>query len=41
MDMKTKLDEKFASINHAGPVDVADFLELDGDEREFVIRDAY
>ena len=40
-DMKTKLAEKFASISHAGPVDVADFVEAEGEERELIIRDAY
>jgi len=40
-DMKTKLNEKFLSISHAGPVDVADFMEAEGEERELIIRDAY
>ena len=40
-DMKKKLSEKFASIDHAGPVDVADFMEANGEEREFLKRDAY
>lgn len=40
-DMKQKLSEKFASIDHAGPVDVADFMEANGEEREFLKRDAY
>lgn len=39
--MKVKLGEKFASIDHAGPKDVADFLEAEDEEREQIIRDAY
>ena len=39
--MKVKLEEKFKSIDHAGPVDVADFMEAEGEERGFIIRDAY
>ena len=39
--MKVKLEEKFASISHAGPVDVADFMEIEGEERELILRDAY
>ncbi|MCR4598312.1 MAG: hypothetical protein K5678_04695 [Acetatifactor sp.] len=39
--MKEKLGEKFASVDHAGPVDVAAFLEADGEEAEFLRRDAY
>ena len=39
--MKEKLGEKFASVDHAGPVDVAEFLEADGEEAEFLRRDAY
>lgn len=31
-EMKEKLANKFASANHAGPKDVADFLGLDNDE---------
>lgn len=40
-DMKTKLSEKFASVDHAGPIDVANFLEVEDEEREIIIRDAY
>ncbi len=39
-DMKEKLADKFASINHAGPIDVADFMENE-DDRDGIIRDAY
>lgn len=41
-EMKDKLSKKFGSPNHAGPVDVAAFMDLeDNDEIEFVKRDAY
>ena len=41
-DMKIKLSEKFASENHAGPVDVSDFLNLENQEEiEMTRRDAY
>lgn len=38
-----KLADKFASVDHAGPVDVADFLEQDADseEKDRVRRDVY
>lgn len=39
--MKQKLADKFESVNHAGPVDVADFMEAEDDEREFITRDVY
>jgi hypothetical protein len=40
--MKAKLNDKFASPDHAGPVDVAAFLDLlDEDEIAFTKRDAY
>ena len=40
--MKAKLNDKFASPDHAGPIDVAAFLDLlDEDETEFTKRDAY
>ena len=40
--MKVKLQEKFASIEHAGPQDVSDFLGVnDKEEIEFIKRDAY
>lgn len=42
LEMKDKLSKKFGSPNHAGPVDVAAFMDLeDNDETEFVKRDAY
>lgn len=41
-EMKEKLAGKFASVDHAGPKDVADFLELsDGEDVTFIKRDAY
>lgn len=41
-EMKEKLSGKFASADHAGPKDVADFLELKDDEDvELIKRDAY
>lgn len=40
-DMKTKLGEKFASVNHAGPVDIAEFIGAEGEERETILRDAF
>ena len=41
-EMKAKLNDKFASPDHAGPVDVAAFLDLlDEDEIAFTKRDAY
>lgn len=41
-DMKTKLAEKFASPNHSGPADVANFMGLQiGEEREIICRDAF
>lgn len=40
-DMKTKLEDKFASVHHAGAVDVADFLEVEAEERDIVLRDSY
>ncbi|MBR4209748.1 MAG: hypothetical protein IKQ96_05995 [Lachnospiraceae bacterium] len=42
LEMKQKLSEKFASPNHAGPTDVAAFLDLvDEEEIAFTKRDAY
>ena len=41
-EMKEKLGGKFASATHAGPKDVADFLELvDDEEIDMIKRDAY
>ena len=40
-EMKDKLAEKYASVNHAGPVDVAEFMEVAGEEAEFIRRDAF
>ena len=39
--MKEKLGEKFASVDHAGPVDVAAFMEAEGEDAEQIRRDAY
>ncbi len=40
-EMKSKLIEKFRTIEHAGPQDVADFMEIeDGEERQIILRDA-
>lgn len=42
MDMKEKLNGKFASELHAGPKDVADFLDIEEEEEiEMIKRDAY
>lgn len=40
-EMKEKLAEKFASVDHAGPVDVAGFMEAEGEDADFIRRDAY
>lgn len=41
-EMKKKLSEKFASYNHAGPVDVAIFLDfVDEEEIDMKRRDAF
>ncbi|NCC01566.1 MAG: hypothetical protein EOM34_12985 [Clostridia bacterium] len=41
-DMKQKLSDKFASEKHAGPKDVADFMDyIDKEEIEMTMRDAY
>ena len=41
-NMKQRLAEKFASENHAGPVDVAEFMDLlSEDEADIIKRDAY
>ncbi|MEA5108763.1 MAG: hypothetical protein VB010_15585 [Sphaerochaeta associata] len=40
--MKAKLSEKFASVNHVGPVDVANFMDLsDEQEINMIRRDAF
>lgn len=39
--MCRKLDEKFASVRHAGPIDVAAFLGISDEEAERVKQDAY
>ena len=40
--MKEKLQEKFSSINHAGPADIVSFLGItDEDEIARVKQDAY
>lgn len=42
LDMKQKLNEKFASKDHSGPNDVADFMDLLSEEDfEMIKRDAY
>lgn len=41
-EMREKLSEKFASVDHAGPVDVAAFMDLsDEQEIEMIRRDAF
>jgi hypothetical protein len=41
-EMRGKLSEKFASVDHAGPVDVANFMDLsDEQEIEMIHRDAF
>jgi hypothetical protein len=41
-EMREKLSEKFASVDHAGPVDVANFMDLsDEQEIEMIHRDAF
>ncbi len=40
--MREKLSEKFASVDHAGPVDIANFMDLsDEQEIEMIRRDAF
>lgn len=40
--MCQKLDEKFASIEHVGPIDIVSFLNItDEEERELIKQDAY
>ena len=40
--MKEKLQEKFASISHAGPADIVSFLDItDEDEIARIKQDAY
>lgn len=42
LDMKQKLNEKFASTEHSGPNDVVDFMDLlDEEDFEMIKRDAY
>ena len=42
IEAKAKLAGKFASENHAGPKDVADFMDLEDEESiEMTKRDAY
>jgi hypothetical protein len=37
-----KISEKFASVDHVGPANIADFLEItDPEERSITIRDSY
>lgn len=41
-EMREKLSGKFASVDHAGPVDVAKFMDLSDDqEREMIRRDVF
>lgn len=41
-EMRKKLSEKFASPEHAGPMDIVTFLDIrDEDERELVKQDTY
>lgn len=41
-EMRGKLSEKFASVNHSGPVDVANFMDFsDEQEIEMIRRDAF
>lgn len=41
-EMKTKLSEKFASVDHAGPVDIANFMDLSDDQEiNMIRRDAF
>jgi len=41
-DMKNKLSEKFASVSHAGPIDVATFMDLNNEQQyEMICRDAF
>jgi len=40
--MKAKLSEKFASVDHVGPVDVANFMNLSNEQEISMLRrDAY
>ena len=40
--MRQKLDEKFASVEHVGPIDIVSFLGInDEEERERIKQDAY
>lgn len=42
LNMKEKLNDKFASVDHVGPIDVVNFLDiLDEEESEFIKRDVY
>lgn len=42
VEKKQKLGDKFASPDHAGPTDVANFIEPENEEeRELIKRDAY
>ena len=42
LEMRKKLAGKFASVDHAGPKDVADFIDLEDEEgTEMIKRDAY
>lgn len=41
-EMREKLSKKFSSVDHAGPVDVANFMDLSDElEIEMIRRDAF
>jgi len=41
-EMSAKLSEKFASVDHAGPVDIANFMDLSDDQEiNMIRRDAF
>jgi hypothetical protein len=37
-EMSAKLSEKFASVDHAGPVDIANFMDVSDDQEISMIR---
>ncbi len=41
-EMREKLSGKFASVDHAGPVDVANFMDFSDDQEiEMIRRDVF
>ena len=41
-EMKEKLSDKFASVDHAGPVDVANFMDMSNEQEiNMIRRDAF